>query len=223
MNTPPATADPVAGGAFSFPHQETGTPMKSICVYCGSNAGSKPAYTERAIALGDRIARDGLRLVYGGGNVGLMGTVANAVLAAGGEVTGVIPRQLADWEVAHRGLTELEIVGSMHERKSRMFDLADGFVALPGGFGTMEEIFEMLTWRQLGIGNKPCAFLDVDGFYAPLIGMIDRMVEERFLHPDQRQDLWYGSDIEEMLAWMQNYQPAQASKWIDEKRRAALR
>lgn len=141
--------------------------MKSICVYCGSNAGSKPAYTERAIALGDRIARDGLRLVYGGGNVGLMGTVANAVLAAGGEVTGVIPRQLADWEVAHRGLTELEIVGSMHERKSRMFDLADGFVALPGGFGTMEEIFEMLTWRQLGIGNKPCAFLDVDGFYAP--------------------------------------------------------
>ncbi|WP_163274475.1 TIGR00730 family Rossman fold protein, partial [Enterobacter hormaechei] len=118
------------------------------------------------IALGDRIARDGLRLVYGGGNVGLMGTVANAVLAAGGEVTGVIPRQLADWEVAHRGLTELEIVGSMHERKSRMFDLADGFVTLPGGFGTMEEIFEMLTWRQLGIGNKPCAFLDVEGFYA---------------------------------------------------------
>lgn len=182
--------------------------MKSICVYCGSNAGSKPVYTERAIALGDRIARDGMRLVYGGGNVGLMGTVANAVLAAGGEVTGVIPRQLADWEVAHRGLTELEIVGSMHERKSRMFDLSDGFVALPGGFGTMEEIFEMLTWRQLGIGNKPCAFLDVDGFYAPLIGMIDRMVEERFLHPEQRQDLWYGSDIEEMLAWMKNYQPA---------------
>jgi uncharacterized protein (TIGR00730 family) len=101
-------------------------------------------------------------------------------------------------------------------------NLADGF-ALPGGFGTMEEIFEMLTWRQLGIGNKPCAFLDVEGFYAPLIGMIDRMVEERFLHPDQRQDLWYGSDIEEMLEWMKNYQPAQASKWIDEKRRAALR
>ena len=104
-----------------------------------------------------------------------------------------------------------------------MFDLSDGFVALPGCFGTMEEIFEMLTWRQLGIGNKPCAFLDVDGFYAPLIGMIDRMVEERFLHPEQRQDLWYGSDIDEMLAWMQAYEPAQASKWIDEKRRAALR
>ncbi len=107
--------------------------------------------------------------------------------------------------MAHRGLTELEIVGSMHERKMRMFELSDAFVALPGGFGTMEEIFEMLTWRQLGIGNKPCAFLDIDGFYAPLIGMIDRMVQERFLHPDQRADLWYGADIAQMLEWMQHY------------------
>ena len=197
--------------------------MKSICVYCGSNAGSKVLYSERAAALGDRIAKEGLRLIYGGGNVGLMGVVANAVLEAGGQVTGVIPKQLADWEVAHRGLTELEIVGSMHERKARMFDLADGFVTLPGGFGTMEEIFEMLTWRQLGIGNKPCAFLDVDGFYAPLIGMIDRMVEERFLHAEQRTDLWHGEDIAAMLQWMRDYQPAQASKWIDEKRRMALR
>lgn len=197
--------------------------MKSICVYCGSNAGSKIIYSERAAALGDRIAKEGLRLIYGGGNVGLMGVVANAVLEAGGQVTGVIPKQLADWEVAHRGLTELEIVGSMHERKARMFDLADGFVTLPGGFGTMEEIFEMLTWRQLGIGNKPCAFLDVDGFHAPLIGMIDRMVEERFLHAEQRQDLWHGEDIAAMLQWMRDYQPAQASKWIDEKRRTALR
>jgi uncharacterized protein (TIGR00730 family) len=197
--------------------------MKSICVYCGSNAGSKIIYSERAAALGDRIAKEGLRLIYGGGNVGLMGVVANAVLEAGGQVTGVIPKQLADWEVAHRGLTELEIVGSMHERKARMFELADGFVTLPGGFGTMEEIFEMLTWRQLGIGNKPCAFLDVDGFYAPLIGMIDRMVEERFLHAEQRTDLWHGEDIAGMLQWMREYQPAQASKWIDEKRRTALR
>ncbi|MFO7339478.1 MAG: TIGR00730 family Rossman fold protein [Lysobacteraceae bacterium] len=197
--------------------------MRSICVYCGSNPGSKPAYAERAIALGTRIAREGLRLVYGGGNVGLMGTVANAVLEAGGQVTGVIPKQLADWEVAHRGLTELEIVGSMHERKMRMFQLSDAFVALPGGFGTMEEIFEMLTWRQLGISNKPCAFLDIEGFYAPLIGMIDRMVAERFLHPDQRADLWYGSDIDAMLAWMRTYQPAQASKWIDEKRLSIMK
>jgi len=197
--------------------------MKSLCVYCGSSSGNKPVYTERAMALGERIARDGLRLVYGGGNVGLMGVVANAALAGGGQVTGVIPQQLADWEVAHRGLTELLVVGSMHERKSRMFDLSEGFVALPGGFGTMEEMFEMLTWRQLGIGRKPCAFLDVDGFYAPLIGMIDRMVDERFLHPEQRQDLWYGDDIDAMLAWMHSYQPAEADKWNDEKRRSVLR
>src|SRR5690606_27403060 len=131
-----------------------------------------------------------------GGNVGLMGTLANAGPAAGGQVTGVIPKQLADGEVAHRGLTELEIAGSMHDRKMRMFELSDAFVALPGGFGTMEEISEMLTWRQLGIGNKPGAFLDIEGFYAPLIGMIDRMVEERFLHPAQRADLWHGSDID---------------------------
>ncbi len=197
--------------------------MKSICVYCGSNAGSKPIYTERAMALGDRIARDGLALVYGGGNVGLMGIVADAVLQAGGEVVGVIPEQLVNWEVAHRGVTRLEVVGSMHERKMRMFDLADGFVALPGGFGTLDEMFEMLTWRQLGIGNKPCAFLDVDGFYSPLMAMIDRMVEERFLHPDQRTDLWHGDDIDAMLAWMRDYAPASADKWIDEKRRKAMR
>jgi uncharacterized protein (TIGR00730 family) len=197
--------------------------MKTLCVYCGSNSGAKPIYTERAIALGSRMARDGIALVYGGGNVGLMGTVADAVLDAGGEVIGVIPEQLVNWEVAHRGLTKLEIVGSMHERKARMFDLADGFVALPGGFGTLDEMFEMLTWRQLGIGNKPCAFLDIDGFYAPLMAMLDRMVAERFLHADQRQDLWHGDDIDVLLSWMCDYTPASASKWMDEKRRKALR
>jgi len=197
--------------------------MRSICVYCGSNAGSKPVYTDRAIALGTRIAKEGLALVYGGGNVGLMGVVADAVLEAGGEVIGVIPEQLVNWEVAHKGVTRLEVVANMHERKARMFDLADGFVALPGGFGTLDEMFEMLTWRQLGIADKPCAFLDVDGFYAPLLAMMDRMVEERFLHPDQRRDLWQGDDIDALIAWMRSYEPAQASKWIDEKRRAALR
>jgi uncharacterized protein (TIGR00730 family) len=166
--------------------------MKSICVYCGSNPGAKPIYMQRATELGTRIAKEGLRLVYGGGRTGLMGAVADGVLAAGGEVTGVIPQHLVDMEVAHKGVTTLEIVGSMHERKSRMFDLSDAFVALPGGFGTAEEIFEMLTWRQLGIGKKPCAFLDIDGFYAQLIGMIDTMVSERFLHPEQRDDLWHG-------------------------------
>ena len=197
--------------------------MKSICVYCGSNSGNKPIYAQRATALGDRIAREGMALVYGGGNVGLMGKAADAALAAGGEVIGVIPEQLVDWEVAHQRVTRLEVVANMHERKMRMFDLADAFVALPGGFGTLDEMFEMLTWRQLGIGDKPCAFLDVDGFYAPLIEMVDRMVAEKFLHPEQRADLWYGDDIDAMLAWMRAYQPAQASKWIDEKRRSAMR
>lgn len=197
--------------------------MKSICVYCGSNAGNKPAYAERAMALGTRIANDGLGLVYGGGDVGLMKIVADAVLEAGGEVTGVIPRQLVDWEVAHRGVTRLEVVGSMHERKARMFDLSDAFVALPGGFGTLDEMFEMLTWRQLGLGAKPCAFLDVDGFYEPLLRMIDRMVEQRFLHPDQRQDLWHGDDLDALFAWMRDYTPAQADKWLDAKRRDSLR
>ena len=197
--------------------------MKSICVYCGSNSGGKPAYAERAIALGTRMASEGIRLVYGGGNIGLMGTIADAVLAGGGEVVGVIPKQLVDMEVAHLGLTELEVVGSMHERKSRMFDLADGFVALPGGFGTLEEIVEMLTWRQLGIGTKPCAILDVEGYYQPLVAMMDRMVEERFLHAGQRDDLWTGQDIDAMLAWMRGYEPAQASKWLDEKRSRELR
>ena len=197
--------------------------MKSICVYCGSNAGNKPVYAERAQALGARIAAEGLQLVYGGGNVGLMGIVADAVLTHGGEVIGVIPEQLVQWEVAHKGVTRLEVVANMHERKARMFDLADAFVALPGGFGTLDEMFEMLTWRQLGLGKKPCAFLDVDGFYAPLIGMIDRMVEERFLHAEQRHDLWHGEDIDTLFAWMRGYVPAQADKWLDEKKRRELR
>ena len=197
--------------------------MKSICVYCGSNAGSKPAYTERAIALGDRIAKEGLQLVYGGGNVGLMGIVADAVLAAGGEVVGVIPEQLVNWEVAHKGVTRLEVVANMHERKKRMFDLSDAFVALPGGFGTLDEMFEMLTWRQLGLGRKPCAFLDVEGFWQPLMAMLDTMVRERFLHPEQRQDMWHGGDIDALFAWMRDYRPAQADKWLDEKRRSQLK
>ena len=197
--------------------------MKSICVYCGSNAGSKPAYTERAIALGDRIAKEGLQLVYGGGNVGLMGIVADAVLAAGGEVVGVIPEQLVNWEVAHKGVTRLEVVANMHERKKRMFDLSDAFVALPGGFGTLDEMFEMLTWRQLGLGKKPCAFLGVNGFWQPLMAMLDTMVRERFLHPEQRQDMWHGGDIDALFAWMRDYRPAQADKWLDEKRRSQLR
>jgi uncharacterized protein (TIGR00730 family) len=197
--------------------------MKAVCVYCGSNAGGRPAYAERAAALGTRIAEEGLALVYGGGNVGLMGIAADAALAAGGEVIGVIPEQLVGWEVAHRGVTRLEIVANMHERKARMFDLSDAFIAMPGGFGTLDEMFEMLTWRQLGLGDKPCAFLDVEGFYVPLLAMLDRMVEERFLHADQRHDLWHGEDIDTLFAWMRRYVPAQADKSLDETRRRSLR
>jgi uncharacterized protein (TIGR00730 family) len=197
--------------------------LRSVCVYCGSNAGNRPLYVERAAALGTLLAREGIAVVYGGGNVGLMGIVADAALAAGGEVIGVIPEQLVNWEVAHRGLTKLEVVADMHTRKMRMFDLSDAFVALPGGFGTMDEMFEMLTWRQLGLGDRPCAFLDVDGFWSPLMTMLDRMVEERFLHPEQRTDLWHGEDAAAMLGWMRAYRPGQSEKWMDEKRRREMR
>ncbi|MGO4550028.1 TIGR00730 family Rossman fold protein [Lysobacter sp. 2RAF19] len=197
--------------------------MRAVCVYCGSNNGARPAYADKATALGTRLAREGLAVVYGGGNVGLMGVVADAALAAGGEVIGVIPEQLVGWEVAHRGLTRLDVVANMHERKARMFDLSDAFVALPGGFGTLDEMFEMLTWRQLGLGDKPCAFLDVEGFYEPLAAMMDRMVAERFLHADQRRDLWHGDDLDALIAWMRAYEPAHASKHMDDKRRKDLR
>jgi uncharacterized protein (TIGR00730 family) len=186
--------------------------MKSVCVYCGSSIGAKAIYAERAAALGTRLAREGLVVVYGGGDVGLMGVVADAALAADGEVIGVIPEQLVGWEVAHRGLTRLDVVSSMHERKARMFDLSDAFVALPGGFGTLDEMFEMLTWRQLGLGTKPCAFLDVDGFYAPLMAMIDRMVAEGFLRAEHRDELWHGEQIEPMLEWMRHSSRRPASK-----------
>ncbi len=197
--------------------------MKTVCVYCGSNAGARAVYAQRAVELGERLAGAGMTLVYGGGNVGLMGILADAALARGGDVVGVIPQQLVEWEVAHPGLTRLEVVANMHERKARMFDLSDAFVALPGGFGTLDEMFEMLTWRQLGLGDKPCAFLDVEGFFEPLVAQLDRMVEERFLHPDARRDLWHGENLEELMAWLHAYQPAHASKSRDEQRRTELR
>lgn len=194
--------------------------MNTICVYCGSNLGARPIYASTARALGERIAREGRTLVYGGGSVGLMRIVADAALQAGGDVIGVIPQQLVDLEVAHQGVTRLDVVDSMHTRKLRMFDLADAFIALPGGFGTLDEMFEMLTWRQLGLGRKPCAFLDVEGYWQPLMAMLDTMVAERFLHPEQRHDLWHGDDMAALFAWMRDYVPGQSEKWLDEKRRS---
>ncbi len=194
--------------------------MQSVCVYCGSHTGSRPIYAERAAQLGRRLAENGIQVIYGGGNVGLMGVMADAAMAAGGEVIGVIPEQLVNWEVAHRNLTRLDVVANMHVRKARMFEMSNGFIALPGGFGTLDEMFEMLTWRQLGIGDKPCAFLDVDGFYEPLIAMMDRMVSEKFVNAGQRRDLWHGEDMDTMLKWMRDYRPADADQWLEEKRRS---
>jgi len=163
------------------------TTLRRLCVFCGSKHGSRPEYTEAARALGTTLAGAGIDLVYGGGRVGLMGEVADAVLDAGGAVTGVIPHHMSDREIAHYGLTDLRIVGSMHERKALMYELSDGFVALPGGLGTLEELFEITTWSQLGLHAKPTGLLDVAGFYGPLVGFLDQLVTEGFVADRHRQ------------------------------------
>ena len=176
-----------------------------ICVYTGSRHGSRPEYEAAARAFGTLLAERGIGLVYGGGHLGLMGVIADAALAAGGEVVGVIPQKLVDWEVAHPGLTELHVVASMHERKQMMADLADAFVALPGGIGTMEELFEVWAWLHLGYHQKPCALLNVAGFYDPLIIFLDRMVDEGFLKTGTREMLLTGTDAERLLAALSAY------------------
>ncbi|NII53627.1 TIGR00730 family Rossman fold protein [Luteibacter sp. SG786] len=188
--------------------------IKALCVYCGSSTGSHPAYADAARAFGTRMAEEGIALVYGGGKVGLMGIVADAVLAAGGKAIGVIPRQLMEKEVGHTGLSELQVVETMHERKTRMYELSDAFVALPGGFGTMDEMFEMLTWAQLGLHSYPCAFLDVRGFYRNLSAAMDHMVAEAFVKPVQRDQVWFGEDIDALFDWMRHYESMFTPKWI---------
>ncbi|RYG46837.1 TIGR00730 family Rossman fold protein, partial [bacterium] len=167
--------------------------MRSVAVFCGSSAGRHDSYRQAAEATGREIAARGLRLVYGGGRVGLMGILADAALAGGGEVVGVLPEHLRDEELAHTGLTSLEIVPSMHARKARMAELSDGFLALPGGYGTFEEFCETLTWTQLGIQAKPCALLDVDGFYSPLVALFDRATAEGFIRPEHRAIVLMGA------------------------------
>ncbi|MFO1407630.1 MAG: TIGR00730 family Rossman fold protein [Steroidobacteraceae bacterium] len=167
---------------------------RSIAVFCGSAHGVDPAHGRVARTLGHEIARRGWTLVYGGGRVGLMGELADAALEAGGPVIGVIPRFLYDWEVGHDGLTELEIVATLTERKVRMVDLADAFIALPGGIGTLDELFEVLSWVQLGLARKSCVLVDVDGYYAPLIEWFDRAVEAGFLKPAHRALLRVATD-----------------------------
>jgi len=161
--------------------------IRSLCVFCGSNAGLDPRFANIAHDFGVLLAKENIALVYGGGHVGLMGIVADAVLAGGGKAIGVIPRMLCDREVGHRGLTELHVVESMHERKAMMASLSDAFVALPGGLGTLEEIFEVWTWAQLGIHNKPLGFLDAFGFYAPLLSFLDRAVDAGFIRAQYRR------------------------------------
>jgi uncharacterized protein (TIGR00730 family) len=187
----------------------------SLCVYCGSSSGAHPDYIAQARDFGAEMARRDIALVYGGGKVGLMGTVADAVLAAGGKAIGVIPRQLVEREVAHPGLTEMHVVETMHQRKTRMYELSDAFVALPGGFGTMDEMFEMLTWAQLGLHRYPCAFFDVRGYYAQLRAMMDHMVAEGFVRAEQRAGIWFGDSTEKLFEWMTHHQGGHTPKWID--------
>lgn len=192
--------------------------MRRICVFCGSRPGVRPAYREVAESLGKTLAERGIELVYGGGNVGLMGIVADACLAAGGKVVGVIPRALMEWEVGHEGLTRLEVVDSMHSRKARMAELADGFVALPGGLGTFEELFEILTWAQLGFHNKPIALLNVDAYYQPLIQMMDRGVTEGFMKAENRGLLLIEDSVPTLLRAMAAYHPPAVGKRIRDER-----
>ena len=191
--------------------------MISICVYCGSSPGARPEYAAAAVALGATLAREQITLVYGGSNVGLMRDVADAALAAGGRVVGVMPHVLIEKEVAHRGLSELVEVDSMHERKRVMAERADGFIALPGGIGTLEELAEVFVWAQIGIHQKPVALLDIAGFYAPLLAFLDHMVAERFLRAEQRAGLIVDRDGASLLARMRAHRPVTVDKWLDRR------
>ena len=192
--------------------------MEHICVFCGSSSGDLPQFAEVARSLGATLVRRGYGLVYGGARVGLMGAVAEAVLEQGGEAIGVIPGELAAKEIAHDGLTELIVVGSMHERKAVMAERADGFIAMPGGMGTLEEIFEVLTWAQLGIHAKPCGLLDVGGYFDPLLRFLDDAVSHRFLRSEHRAMLLVASEPHEMLDAFEGYRPIEVKKWLDASR-----
>ena len=192
--------------------------LSSICVYAGSSPGARPDYADAARALGETIARRGLGLVYGGGDVGLMKVVADAAMGAGGHVTGIIPRALMEREVGHGALSELLVVETMHERKLAMAERADAFIALPGGIGTVEELVEVLTWTQLGVHDKPCSVLDVAGYWQPLLAMLDHAVAERFLPEKHRQMLLSGTDPGQLLDALEAWQPSSVPKWLDRER-----
>lgn len=186
-----------------------------LCVYCGSNTGNAPEFAETARHLGSACANRGIGLVYGGGSVGLMGIAADAAMDAGGEVIGVITEQLVGAEVAHRGLTRLEVVPTMHERKARLSELADGFVVLPGGFGTVDEFAEMLTWNQLGLVSKPVVLLDINGFWEPLLAWIDKAVDAGFVRPSHRMLAQRARTVDEAIAIAGSPAPETPHKWPD--------
>ncbi|MGY4532859.1 uncharacterized protein (TIGR00730 family) [Pseudomonas sp. TE3786] len=189
--------------------------LRSLCVFCGASPGANPVYREAAINLGRTLAEQGIRLIYGGGAVGLMGIVADAALEAGGEVIGIIPQSLKSAEIGHNGLTRLEVVDGMHARKARMAELSDGFIALPGGLGTLEELFEVWTWAQLGYHSKPLGLLEVNGFYAKLNDFLDHLVEERFVRAPHRAMLQINESPSELIAAMAAWKPDVAPKWVD--------
>lgn len=189
--------------------------IERVCVYCASSPGSDPAIHAATRALGRLLVAEGLELVYGGGKAGLMGVVADAVMEAGGKVTGVIPRRLFPREIAHRGITELIEVESMHARKTRMFELADAFIALPGGFGTLEELFEVTTWAQLGIHQKPIGVLNLGGYYDALLRFLDRAVQEGLLRPDNRAIVVDRDEPAALLEALRAYVPKPTPKWIE--------
>jgi uncharacterized protein (TIGR00730 family) len=188
--------------------------MHRICVFCGSARGARPAYAESARQLGRALVARGVSLVYGGGHVGLMGVIADAVLEAGGEAIGVIPHALAAREVAHQGLTRLHVVNSMHERKAMMAALADAFVAMPGGFGTYEEFFEAVTWTQLGVHRKPCGLLNVNGFYDPIVQFLDRAVSEGFVKPEHRAAILVDTEAGPLLDALATVELPEVARWI---------
>jgi uncharacterized protein (TIGR00730 family) len=189
--------------------------LRRVCVFCGSSPGLKPAYPEATVRLAETLAGRGIGLVYGGAHIGLMGVLADAMRGFGGEVIGVIPGSLVEWEIAHTGLSDLRVVESMHERKALMAELSDGFIALPGGMGTLEEFCEVLTWVQLGLHNKPCGVLNVEDFFAPLLRFFDHMVEQRFLRAEYRTALVAETQADALLDRFAEYQPARVPRWID--------
>jgi uncharacterized protein (TIGR00730 family) len=188
--------------------------MKRVCVFCGSSVGNRSEYADVAVALGRLLAARQIGLVYGGGHVGLMGVIADAVLAGGGEVIGVIPQALADREIAHGGLTDLRVVDSMHTRKAMMADLSDAFIAMPGGVGTFEEFFEAITWTQLGLHRKACGLLNAGGFYTPLVAFIDQAVSEGFIKPIHRSMIVVDDNPERLLNTLDDIDLPDVPKWI---------